>query len=325
VYSSAQERHNEPEVVTVTNATLPKLTSQGLELDTSAESFGLLRDSTDVLEDTGTLRERMAEDGYLYLPSYLDRDLVLEARKSVTERLAAEGLTDSGYSADEAVAHPDSGLKFKPDLAHDNEPLHRLLYGGRMMEFYGRFFGGPVRHYDFTWMRAVAPGCGTQPHGDIVFMGRGTHNLYTAWTPLGDIDYQLGGLIILEGSHHLENVREEYLTRDVDEYCENVEGEEEYAKTNPDMHGWRWDGSITDDPVELRERLGGRWLTAEYRAGDLLTFDTYTIHASLDNRSERIRLSSDSRYQLASEPVDERWIGEAPVGHGPAGKRGRIC
>jgi hypothetical protein len=91
------------------------------------------------------------------------------------------------------------------------------------------------------------------------------------------------------------------------------------------MHGWRWDGSVSEDPVELREQLGGRWLTAEYRAGDLLTFSTYTIHASLDNRSERIRLSSDSRYQLASEPVDERWIGEAPVGHGPAGKRGRIC
>ena len=90
------------------------------------------------------------------------------------------------------MAHPDSGLKFKPDLAHDNEPLHRLLYGGRMMEFYERFLGGPVRHYDFTWMRAVAPGYGTQPHGDIVFMGRGTHDLYTAWTPLGDIDYQLG-------------------------------------------------------------------------------------------------------------------------------------
>jgi len=312
-------------VVAVQNTTLPKLTSQGLELETSAESFGVLRDSTDVLEDAGALRERMAEDGYLYLPGYLDRDLVFRARKSVTARLAAEGLTDPAYPADEVVAHPDSGLKFKPDLAHDNEPLHRLLYGGRMMEFYQRFLGGPVRHYDFTWMRAVAPGHGTQPHGDIVFMGRGTHDLYTAWTPLGDIDFHLGGLIVLEGSNRLENVREEYLTRDVDEYCENVEGEEEYARTNQDMHGWRWDGSLSEDPVELREQLGGRWLTAEYRAGDLLTFDTHTIHASLDNRSERIRLSSDSRYQLASEPIDERWIGEAPIGHGPGGKRGRIC
>jgi hypothetical protein len=312
-------------VVAVRNTTLPKLTAQGLELETSAESFGLLRDSTDVLDDTSTLKERMAEDGYLYLPGYLDRKLVLQARESVTARLAAEGLTDPAHPADEAVAHPDSGLKFKPDLAHDNEPLHRLLYGGRMMEFYERLLGGPVRHYDFTWMRAVAPGYGTQPHGDIVFMGRGTHDLYTAWTPLGDIDFQLGGLIVLEGSHRLQSVREEYLTRDVDEYCENVEGEEEYARTTQDMHGWRWDGSVSEDPVQLREQLGGRWLTAEYRAGDLLTFDTHTIHASLDNRSERIRLSSDSRYQLASEPIDERWVGEAPVGHGPEGKRGRIC
>jgi hypothetical protein len=104
----------------VRNPTVRELTSQGLELDTSDESFGLLRSSMDVIEDASTLRERMAEDGYLYLPGYLDRDLVLRARESVTQRIAAEGLTDPGYSADEAVAHPDSGLKFKPDLAHDN-------------------------------------------------------------------------------------------------------------------------------------------------------------------------------------------------------------
>jgi hypothetical protein len=78
-------------VVAVRNPTLPKLTSQGLELDTTAETFGLLRSSMDVLEDTGALRERMAEDEYLYLPGYVDRALVLRARKSDTERLAAEG------------------------------------------------------------------------------------------------------------------------------------------------------------------------------------------------------------------------------------------
>jgi hypothetical protein len=310
---------------TVENATLSKPTSQGLELDTSPGSFGTLRSSADVLEDVGALRERMAEDGYVYLPGYLDRELVLEARRSVTDRLAEEGLTDPNYPPDEAVAPAGSGLKFQPDLAHDNEPLHRLLYAGRMIEFYERFLGGAVRHYDFTWMRAIAPGHGTHPHGDVVFMGRGTHDLYTAWTPLGDVDYELGGLMILEGSHRLRSLRDGYLTRDVDEYCENVPGEEEHAKAGSDMHGWRWDGRLSDDPVELRRQLGGRWLTAEYRAGDLLTFSTYTIHASLDNRSKRIRLSSDSRYQLASDPIDERWIGETPVGHGPDGKRGRIC
>jgi hypothetical protein len=59
--------------------------------------------------------------------------------------------------------------------------------------------------------------------------------------------------------------------------------------------------------------------------GDLLTFRMDTVHASTDNRTHRIRLSTDTRYQRASEPADERWIGENPIGHSQAGKRGRIC
>ena len=31
------------------------------------------------------------------------------------------------------------------------------------------------------------------------------------------------------------------------------------------------------------------------------------------------------RYQRASEPIDERWVGANPPGHALAGKRGRIC
>jgi hypothetical protein len=312
-------------MTTTDTQTTPRLTARGFELDDSPERLGLLESSMDILDDVGALRERMAKVGDFYLPGYRDRELVLEARKSITDKLAAEGLTDPDHPSDEAVALPDSGLTFKPDLAHDNEPLHRLLYSGRMMEFYERFLGGTVRHYDFTWMRAVSPGYGIQPHGDIVFMGRGTHDLYTAWTPLGDVSFELGGLMILEGSNNLDRVKNDYAKKDVDEYCENVPGEKENAKTNPEMNGWRWDGSISGDPVEIRNQLGGRWLTTEYKAGDLLTFSTYTIHASLDNHSDRIRLSSDSRYQLANAPIDERWIGEAPVGHGPDGKRGRIC
>ena len=60
--------------------------------------------------------------------------------------------------------------------------------------------------------------------------------------------------------------------------------------------------------------------------GDLLVFPMYTIHASLDNQTENLlRLSTDTRYQLASEPVDERWVGENPIAHGPESKRSIIC
>lgn len=294
-------------------------TAQGRTLDTSPTAFGELRSSAGVTDDD-ELRHRLAGDGYLFLPGFLDQAAVQDARRSVTDRLALEGLTDPAHPADLAVA-PAEGLRFKPNLAHDNPALHSLLYTGRLMELYRRLLRGEIRHYDHTWMRVVAPGHGTPPHGDVVFMGRGTHDLYTAWVPLGDADLELGGLMVLERSHRLAGIRDEYARRDVDTYCANVEGEREHALER----GWTWDGRLSSDPVELRERLGGRWLTTEFRAGDLLTFSIYLVHASLDNASTRFRLSSDSRYQLASAPVDERWVGDAPVGHGPGGKKGLIC
>src|SRR5258708_412349 len=69
-----------------------------------------------------------------------------------------------------------------------------------------------------------------------------------------------------------------------------------------------WDGKLGKDPVNLRKKLGGRWLTAEFEAGDMVTFCMTLVHGSLDNQTDQIRLSSDSRYQLATEAVDDRWI-----------------
>jgi hypothetical protein len=45
----------------------------------------------------------------------------------------------------------------------------------------------------------------------------------------------------------------------------------------------------------------------------------------MDNRTNRVRLSTDSRYQLATESADERWMGAEPIAHGPEAKVGMIC
>lgn len=301
----------------------PALTARGHRLDAAPDRLGLLRDSRDAVANADALRERLREDGYLYLPGYLDREAVLDARRDIVARLAEVGWLDPASPPLEAVATaeiPGKPMDEKAGWARESEALQRLLYTGRMMALYRRLLGGEVRHFDYTWLRTVPPGKGTAPHGDSVFMGRGTLDLYTAWTPLGDISFDLGGLLILEGSHRLDRIKETYGRQDVDSYCENREDAALYAAAQRQQSG-----ALSDDPVALREQLGGRWLTAEFRAGDLLTFGMFTLHASLDNRSDRIRLSTDSRYQLASEAVDERWVGERPIGHGSAAKRGRIC
>lgn len=287
------------------------------------ECFGELECSASLIEKPEALQERMREDGYLFIRGFFRREDVLAARRTVVTRLAACGMLEPGTDPMQAVARREKHRNSPHDLAKDNAELDSLLYRGRIMDFYRRLFMEEVRHFDFTWFRAVLPGHGTKPHCDVVYMGRGTRDrLYTAWVPIGDVPLEVGGLMILEGSHRQQERLRAYLDLDVDAYCTNGRHAEEIESGRL---MWERNGTLSNNPVSLREKLGGRWLTTAFRAGDLLTFPMQTVHASLDNPSDRVRLSSDSRYQPASEPADERWVGENPVGHSTAGKRGRIC
>jgi hypothetical protein len=308
----------------VATETFPRLTAGGIELDTRAEAFGFLLDSNDAVHEPTELRRRMARDGYLYLPGFFDRDEVRGVWRLILERLTNEGLLDPTHPLEEAVAAPGADIAFRPDIVSGGPPreaLEKVIYGPKAMEFYAAFLGGEATHFDYTWLRAVAPGKGTWPHCDVVFMGRGTHNLYTAWVPLGDVPLEVGGLVIVEGSHKDEAIRQGYCSHDVDTVCANKPGSHPMREA-----GLTEIGALGRDMREVRQQLGGRLLTAkEFRMGDLLTFSVFTVHGSLDNGSNTIRLSSDSRYQLASEPIDERWIGENPPGHGGNSVKGLIC
>jgi Phytanoyl-CoA dioxygenase (PhyH) len=302
---------------------LPHLTSGHRELDLSPEKFGFLESSADLVGNPAALRERMDAEGYLFLPGQLNRDDVLAARRVCAERLAAKGLLDQSRDIMDCIARPDANVAFMPELAKGNAPLMKVLYDGPMIDLYRELIGSEVLHFDYTWFRAVAPGRGTPPHMDVVYMGRGTKRLYTSWTPIGDVPIDVGGLLILERSHKHDRLNKGYGAKDVDTYCENRR--EAGFKEMGGGGNIRAGGALSDNPVLLRERLGGRWLTADFKAGDVLMFSVFTVHASLDNHGDCIRLSSDTRYQSALEPVDHRWMGENPIAHGPEGKRGMIC
>ena len=306
------------------------VTACEMPLDTSPEVFGHLQPASEYLENTGALHERLDELGYLYLPGFWECEEVLRVRREITGKLAAQGYLDPNYPVIEAVARKDVELDFTPFSIHklhtprflnENRESCRLLFTGKIMELFERLLGGKVLHYDFTWFRARPFGRGTAPHCDIVFFNRGTHRVYSAWVPFGNITPELGGLMILEDSHKKGNRLRNYLRRDSDTYCLNRPD----ATQNAALDGKIWGGFVTKNPVSLREKLGGRWLTTDYRMGDLLIFPQFTIHCGLDNKSDRIRLSTDTRYQLASETYDTRWVGENAPGHSAAGKRGMIC
>lgn len=313
-------------------AVSPRLLAHGVELDSAEGQCGELRRSDDVASDVDELRKRFADDGYLYVPGFFDRGEISGIKLKVAEMLAEKGLVDLSHPIGDAVkregadmgflADPWLAMEFMNSIARNIPAMQRLLYSGKIIEFFRGFFSEEVRHFDFTWVRTMGKGFGTDPHCDIVYMGRGTSRLCTLWTPFTDISYEIGGLMILEGSHKKSEVLKKYLSRDVDRYCGN---RPEAGKIESGEIPWTWGGVLSKNPSSLNERLGGRWLSAEYRQGDILIFGMTTVHASLDNQTPCFRISTDSRYQPASEPVDERWVGENPVGHGRAAKRAMIC
>lgn len=292
------------------------------ELDISPEAFGELRTSADCLDRPDVLNQRLEDDGYLFIPGFFDRELILAARASVAERLAAEGALDPAHPVIDVIRHPDKSMGYRGDLALKNPAIARVVFGPELDGFYANLFGEPVRHFDHIWFRAISLGQGTPPHCDLVYMSRGTHELLTCWIPYGEVPLEVGGLMVLEDSHKKNARLRRYLEVDVDLYCENDPKQVEKVK---EKAGWSHPGWLTYNPTVLRERLGGRWLTTTWQPGDFLTFKMTMVHASLDNQTDRVRLSSDTRYQRASQPADPRWVGWNPAAHGPRAKRGRVC
>lgn len=276
--------------------------SNGIKLDTNSNKFGALRDSNDVLDDAEAQRTRMEEDGYLLFRGLIDPEVVLDARREIFLKYATIGEIDSvNYSVMEGIHQENSFVDHVNLLAftesiRTGKAYENVVLNSSLLSFYRGFLGGSVRCFDFKWPRFVRPGEGTGLHADIVYVGRGTRNLWSSWIPIGDVSREEGALIILENSHRSTKLAS-YWEKDADR----------------DMLGW-----LSTDPLKLQRSLGGRWLTTEFKAGDVICFSVYLVHGSLDNRSpeKRCRLSSDTRYQLANEALDDRWNGDLRNPHG---------
>ena len=56
--------------------------------------------------------------------------------------------------------------------------------------------------------------------------------------------------------------------------------------------------------IEITDPLEGRWVSGDFAAGDVLLFHSMTVHKGVPNRSDRLRMSMDVRYQLVSDPFN---------------------
>ena len=104
------------------------------------------------------------------------------------------------------------------------------------MDFFKRFLGGDARTFDFKWLRTAGPrGQALQFITISSLWGEATQELYSCWTPFGDVSLDMGPIVFCLGSNRFEKVRATYGKADVDR----------------DMIA----GHFSDDPLEIVEKI----------------------------------------------------------------------
>lgn len=266
--------------------------------------MGPLRDSTPQRDDPVALRVSLAADGYVLLRRVLPRAEVLATRAEIFGRLeavdevrapAVEGIP-TGRS--ERAARGSDLNAFWRSVS-ESDTLRHITHGAQLRQLMSDLLDKPADPFDFLWLRAVSSGRASPFHFDHVYMNRGSQRVLTCWIPLGDVPAGDGPILVLEGSHRLDDLIAGYRGHDVDRDPSRA-------------------GHVEASPLALARLYDCRLLGTDFKAGDVLIFGMFLLHGSCDNASprSRIRLSCDVRYQPAADARDPRWFGDPPPGHG---------
>lgn len=283
------------------------LVSNDYTLSTDTYRLGWLEPTDPALPIT-TLREQFRAQGYLWLKGILDRNAVLAFRHRFFGAFKETGLLAVGSDPVDGI-YSGSYEPWQPIHKIWMEAVRWPEYEAFCMappiwQFYEAFLDGTPYLHKRKLIRFTAPGdphC-TPGHYDLVYLRAGTDRICSSWIPIGDIPVEMGGLIYLEKSDALGRKMEaEFAIKNA-----TLSPEERINAYNKNMLEGGWIGK---DLPALADLFNGRWLIADYEAGDMVIHSPYTIHAATMNvdSKNRLRLSTDIRYQRADDEIDPRW------------------
>ena len=223
----------------------------------------------------GTLRSEMSQRGYLLVRRALPGAEVAKVLRDVSQILGEAGWLQPNYDAMERIARPgaacgdpDPAFKQTYQQVFNLASFHALPHQPSLQRVMKMLVGEHLLVHPKPIGRLIFPHCErltVHAHQDYRFMG-GDPECYTAWIPLHDCPVEVGPLQVMEGSHHF--------------------GFQDHEDEK--LH-------VPEIPVE--RAMGGEWSGGEINAGDVLIFHSLTVHAAAPNRSDRLRISLDCRFQ----------------------------
>ncbi|MFT5484384.1 MAG: ectoine hydroxylase-related dioxygenase (phytanoyl-CoA dioxygenase family) [Halieaceae bacterium] len=246
-----------------------------------------LFDATDILNDPDALRSRFAQDGYIYVRGIVPHTPLKELRKEIVEICEDCGWIKQGTNPMDAITwtppkHEGEEEYFEVyDQIQRLESFHALAHRPELSGLMRTLLDESAFPHPLSIARLVFPdneAWSTPPHQDYI-NNQGTTELYAVWIPLSDCPRALGPLSVLSGSHKLGVLPVEY--------------------------AWGPGHRQTKPPAEY---ANGSWLGGDLQLGDVIIFHSMTIHQALPNKTDRLRLSVDYRYQAEKQAMTENCL-----------------
>lgn len=242
-------------------------------------------EANELLGHPDKLRARLNRDGYLLLRGIIDTNKLQALRDQITKTLAGVDWILDGKDRDlaKSIVMPlregEDGYFAALDHIVKLEALHSLAHDEGLMSVMRMALGETAFPHPLSIARLVFPNhpeITTPPHQDYR-NNQGTVNLTASWIPLGDCRREDGALAVLEGSNRAGLLPLQF-------------------HLGPGNRG----AILSEDLMKLR------WVSTDYRLGDILLFPSLTVHGALHNRNpQSMRLSVDFRYQLEGEALTE--------------------
>ncbi|HEY0828609.1 MAG TPA: phytanoyl-CoA dioxygenase family protein [Bacilli bacterium] len=249
------------------------------------------QDATPLLANPDELRALAKREGYLFFRGLFPQDTLSTLRRQILEILQRRQLLDPSKDFMEGIADIAAVNKLPAESVLGNgfpldlyleiqrlELFHQVAHEPGLLNVFHCLFQAEPFPHPKTIARVVLPHelvYTTPPHQDFIHI-QGTTETWTAWFPLSDCPRELGGLSILEGSHHMGVI---------DVAPKNGAGGLESILCGFNME----------------------WAAGDYHLGDVVIFNSQTVHKALPNQnSKQIRLSCDFRYQSVNDIIDPR-------------------
>ena len=255
--------------------------------------FQPFRDSTKHLGDPARLRDALHEDGYLFLRRLVDPEQIATVKRDIMQILREHHIIEDDGADDPMWSggpHPTEGeyMAFYDKIAR-MDSFVQLAESPEIVALMEGIFDGPVQVWTQRLIRVMYPdpdapapiGLGAHQDGNFRF-GYQSQSFNACWMPLMEINEEIGGLSVSPGSH--------------------IRGELD--------HGG---GSVASSAKGVKEKKvfglyaeSRSWVTSDFEPGDAVIFTSLTVHRGILNRSDRIRLSCDFRYQRVDDSAS--WL-----------------